>query len=427
MITWIGEFLTGLTNNWIYLILLAFLGIYPLVSALVWIAGAIVFLTHRETSAPSFYQLDEHPKVSILIAARNEETVLPATLDSLIALDWPDYEIVVVDDGSTDRTPAILAEYAERGDIRMIRKNRNEGKAMALNDALPLLAGEIVLLIDADGRPQPDALRYLVPHFVKVPSIAAVTANPRVANTRTFLSKLQAMEFSTTVSVLRRAQSTWGNIMTISGVCTAVRRSALEEVGRFQPAMATEDIALTWQLQRAGWEVRYEPRAVFAMQVPEDRKTWWNQRTRWARGMGQVLRQNVGIFAHISQRRLWPIYIEALLSTLWAHLFFVFTLLWCIAIGLFALTGIGANPIPQFWGLIVGTACMVQVILGLWLDGRYDRKIRRYVVFAPFYPLIYWAFLSLAAVRGTIPGAVRKNTTPVTWTQSRYAVDRSSS
>jgi poly-beta-1,6-N-acetyl-D-glucosamine synthase len=80
---------------------------------------------------------------------------------------------------------------------------------MALNDAWPLARGEIVLIVDADGRPNRDVLRWMVPHFVKVPRVAAVTGNPRVVNTTTLLAKMQAIEFSATVSVLRRAQVTW--------------------------------------------------------------------------------------------------------------------------------------------------------------------------------------------------------------------------
>ncbi len=186
----------------------------------------------------------------------------------------------------------------------MLTKQVNEGKAMALNDALPLLPGELVLIVDADGRPQPDALRWMVPHFVKVPRVAAVTGNPRVVNTSTLLAKLQAIEFTATVSVLRRAQATWGRLMTFSGICTALRRSAIEDVGRFRVGMATEDIALAWQLQTTHADVRYEPRALFAMQVPETLPAWWSQRTRWARGLAQVLRQNAGVMRSLRTRRM---------------------------------------------------------------------------------------------------------------------------
>lgn len=409
----------------LYLALMFFVGFYPLITSLAWIALSLVFLHHRETAGESFYQLDSQPFVSIVMAARNEEAVIERTVRALFALDWEHYEIVVVNDGSTDGTRAILDALVDEGPLRPIHKAVNEGKARALNDAIPTLKGEFVLLIDADARPQPDVLRYLVPHLARVPTCAAVTANPRVANTPSLLAKLQVIEFSATVSVLRRAQTTWGHIMTISGVSTLFRRSAVMEVGMFRPEMSTEDIALTWQLQRAGWGVRYEPRAIFAMQVPEDLRTWWRQRTRWARGQGQVLRRNAVVLTHPRRSTLWLIFMEAVFSGLWAHCFVLLCIVWAVLAVTAGITDYGATPIPAAWGMLVASICAVQIAIGLSLDGRYDRPVMRYFPYAAIFPLVYWLLLSLAAVRATLPGAFSRPKGAVTWTQSRYAVPSS--
>jgi poly-beta-1,6-N-acetyl-D-glucosamine synthase len=162
----------------VYLGLMAFLGLYPVVTGLYWIVAAALFSFHRERHDPAFYALDEHPFVSILVAAHDEEAVIEETVERLLELDWPAFDVTVVDDGSTDRTSELLLPLADAGRIRLLTKQVNEGKAMALNDALPLLPGEIVLIVDADGRPQPDALRWIVPHFVKV------RASPRSPATR---------------------------------------------------------------------------------------------------------------------------------------------------------------------------------------------------------------------------------------------------
>ena len=404
----------------VYLGLMAFLGLYPVVTGLYWIVGAAIFAAHRERSDPDFYALEEHPHVSVLVAAHNEQSVIEETVDRLLELDWPSFDVTVVDDGSTDGTSELLTPLAESGRIRLLTKQVNEGKAMALNDALPLLAGEIVLIVDADGRPQPDVLRWMVPHFVKVPRVAAVTGNPRVVNTSTLLAKLQAIEFTATVSVLRRAQATWGRLMTFSGICTALRKSAIEDVGRFRVGMATEDIALAWQLQTAYADVRYEPRALFAMQVPETLPAWWGQRTRWARGLAQVLRKNAPIVRDVRARRMWPVWIEGLLSTFWSHLFFLAAAFWTLALAT-GVYGFGGNPIPNFWGLLIASVLVVQISIGLALDGRYDRSVRRYALWIPLYPLVYWMLSAAAAVRGTLPGLLRsRSTAPVTWKQQRY-------
>jgi biofilm PGA synthesis N-glycosyltransferase PgaC len=407
----------------VYLALMAFLGLYPVVTGLYWIVGAAIFALHRERADPAFYELGEHPHVSVLVAAHNEEAVIVETVACLLALDWPAFDVTVVDDGSTDRTSELLLPLAEAGRIRLLTKCVNEGKAMALDDALPLLAGEIVLIVDADGRPQADVLRWMVPHFVKVPRVAAVTGNPRVVNTGTLLAKLQAIEFTATVSVLRRAQATWGRLTTFSGICTALRKSAIEEVGRFRVGMATEDISLAWQLQTAYADVRYEPRALFAMQVPETLPAWWGQRTRWARGLAQVLRENASILGDVRARRMWPVWIEGLLSTFWSHLFFLAAGFWTLAVAT-GVYGFAGNPLPNFWGLLIASVLVVQIAIGLALDGRYDRSVLRYALWIPVYPLAYWMLSAAAAVRGTLPGLLRApSTAPVTWTQRRYGDD----
>jgi biofilm PGA synthesis N-glycosyltransferase PgaC len=399
---------------------MAFLGLYPVVTGLYWIVGAAIFSLHRERADPDFYELQEHPHVSVLVAAHNEEAVIYRTVQCLLGLDWPAFDVTVVDDGSTDRTSELLVGLAEAGEIRLLTKRVNEGKAMALNDALPLLAGEIVLIVDADGRPQSDVLRWMVPHFVKVPRVAAVTGNPRVVNTTTLLAKLQAIEFTATVSVLRRAQATWGRLTTFSGICTALRKSAIEDVGRFNASMATEDISLAWQLQTTYADVRYEPRALFAMEVPETLAAWWIQRTRWARGLAQVLRANAPIMLHVQKRRMWPVWIEALLSTFWSHLFFLAAGFWILALAT-GVYGFAGNPIPNFWGLLIASVLVVQISIGLTLDGRYDSSVRRYALWIPLYPLAYWMLSAAAAVRGTLPGLLRaRSAAPITWKQQRY-------
>ena len=412
------ELIEAVSVNPVYLGLMIFLGAYPLFSGLHWIAGALNYALHRERRDAGFYELDHFPFVSVLVPVHNEEAVIGETLDSLFALDWPAYEVVVVDDGSTDRTPRILAPLAEAGRIRLVTKEVNEGKAMALNDTLPLLRGEIVLIVDADGRPRPDVLRWMVPHFVKVPRLAAVTGNPRVANTSTLLAKLQAIEFSATVSVLRRAQGIWGRLMTFSGISTALRKSAIEAVGRFEPEMATEDIALAWQLQTYFSDVRYEPRAIFAMQVPETLGAWWTQRTRWALGLGQVLRRHSGVWGDWRKRRMWPVWTEGVVSTLWSHLFFAAAIFWVAAFSV-GVYGFAGNPIPNIWGLVIASVLVVQVAVGLWLDGRYDPSVRRYFAWTPLYPLAYWMLAAAAAVRATLPGVLMNPSGPVRWRTDR--------
>ena len=93
---------------------------------------------------------------------------------------------------------------------------------------------------------------------------------------------------------------------------------------------------------------------------------------------------------------------------------------WAIALGA-GVYGFAGNPLPNFWGLLISSILVLQISIGLWLDGRYDPGVRRYALWLPFYPLIYWGLTAAASVRMTIPGLLRKPADePVTWSQERY-------
>ncbi len=390
--------ITWIDNSLLYAAMLGFFALYPMVTSIMWITTSMFFRWRQEnaTTMPLDMATTYTPKVSILIAAHNEEAVIEASLKAAHAIDYPDFEIVVVDDGSTDQTANIVARYHESHGVRLIRKIINEGKAMALNDALPCLRGEIVLILDADAEPEPQALRYMVRHFESA-RVAAVTGNPRVKNATTLLSRLQLMEFTSIVSLLRRSQRVWGRILTVSGVVSAFRKDAILDVGGFSPEMPTEDIELTWKLQKRFYDVRYEPNAVIWMIVPEKLRGLYKQRLRWAHGLMQVLRKHYDIMLHWKYRRMWPVYVESVLSVVWAVCFVALTLLWGVSFSL-GHTPIGANPLPNIWGMLIATFCLLQLLVGAMMDRKYDPHVMKYYPYAVFYPIIYWMLMSLTTV-----------------------------
>ncbi len=136
--------------------------------------------------------------------------------------------------------------------------------------------------------------------------------------------------------------------------------------------MATEDIELTWKLQRAFYDVRYEPRAVVSMQVPETLGALWRQRRRWAVGLAQVLRRNAPMLADWRSRRLWPVFTEAVLSIAWAYTAVTLVAFWALSYAV-GEQPLGADPLPSFWGMVIATIALVQLGTGLWLDGRTTR------------------------------------------------------
>jgi biofilm PGA synthesis N-glycosyltransferase PgaC len=381
----------------LYWVMLIYFGFYPVFSAVVWVTTSVIYFSRKERMGKeeeaALYALPEPPPmVSVLIPTYCEEEGIEATLEAALRIDYPRFEIVVVDDGSTDGTVARVMSYVERGTVRLVRKTVNEGKAMALNDALPCLNGEIVLALDADAVVESGILRALVPHFSSA-RVAAVTGNPRVSNRRSLLSKIQLIEFTSVVGLLRRAQRVWGRIQTVSGVVVAFRKKAILDVGLFDPSMATEDIDMSWRLQKRFWDIRYEPKALVWMQVPETLRGLWRQRRRWAVGLGQVLRRHGGILFHYKNLRFWPVAYEAILSILWSVCFVILTTLWILSYSM-GIPPVGAHPIPNFWGMIIATTCIFQLTVGVLLDRYYDRSIRPYAAVAVLYPMLYWALMS---------------------------------
>jgi biofilm PGA synthesis N-glycosyltransferase PgaC len=255
------EVLRAISDSVPYRSALVFYGAYPITMACVWVVLSVGFARRRERPAsapdPTAPTLPPAPLpfVSVVIPAHKEAETIGRTLEALLSVDYPSYEVIVVNDGSTDDTAAVVRRYLHTGIVRLLDKTVNEGKAMGLNDAMPLCRGEIVVVLDADIVVTPGVLRALVPHF-ESPRVGAVTGNPRVANRGSLLRNLQTLEFASIVSVQRRAQRVWGRVLTVSGAIAAFRKTALVDAGLFSPDMATEDIDMTWKLQSRFWDLR---------------------------------------------------------------------------------------------------------------------------------------------------------------------------
>jgi biofilm PGA synthesis N-glycosyltransferase PgaC len=409
-------FLATVQSYPVYWWALIFFAAYPALSALLWVSTGIHFYLRRERGQPGEIddegathppRLATYPMVTVLIPTFCEEKIIAESLQCATEIDYPSFEIVVVDDASTDGTLEAVRPFVESGKVRLVAKERNEGKAMAMNDALPCIRGDIILVMDADASPDPQILRWMVPHF-QSPRVAGVTGNPRVANRETFLAQLQLIEFTSIVSLLRRAQRIWGRILTMSGVVHALRKSAMVDVGLYSPEMATEDIDMTWKLQRAAYDVRYEPRALVWMKVPPTLAGLVRQRRRWALGLSQVLRRHARVLVSWRARRIWPVFYEALLSVLWAYCFVALTALWVLSYSV-GVPPVGASPIPNWWGMTIGTLCLVQLFTGVMIDSRYDRTVLRHYPIAVTYPIIYWMLMSTITVIAAPAGLFRRN------------------
>src|SRR5579864_2258794 len=270
-----------LNNCSLYWVAVVFYGLYPILTSLLWMVTELVYRFRRDSPQPAQETPDhELSFVSVLVPAYCEGAVIDRSIQGLLAMDYPHFEVIVINDGSADDTAERARAYLSDPRLRLVNKRVNQGKAMALNDAIPCTRGELLLVMDADAVPDPRLLRYMVPHFSSA-RVAAVAGNPRVRNATNLLCRLQAVEFSSVIGLMRRAQRIWGRVMCISGVVGMFRKAAVVEADLFTPGMATEDIDLTWKLQRRFYDVRYEGRALVWMIVPDTVSLWWSQRKRW--------------------------------------------------------------------------------------------------------------------------------------------------
>src|SRR3546814_20032176 len=123
--------------------------------------------------------------------------------------------------------------------------------------------------------------------------VGAVTGNPRIRNRSSLLGQVQVGEFASIIGLIKRTQRVYGRIFTVSGVVAAFRRRALDHVGYWSLDMITEDIDISWKLQRDHWTIFYEPRALCWILMPETLRGLWRQRLRWAQG-GRSEERRVG-------------------------------------------------------------------------------------------------------------------------------------
>jgi poly-beta-1,6 N-acetyl-D-glucosamine synthase len=228
------------------------------------------------------------PPVSVLIAAYNEEPVIARTLASVLASDYPDFEVVVVDDGSTDHTAAeVTRAFGADPRVRLVRQP-NGGKAAALNRAMHEAAHDVVICFDADTQVEPETLGRLARRFADE-TVGAVAGNVKVGNRVNLLTRWQAIEYVTSQNLDRRAYALLNAVTVVPGAAGAWRRSAVEAVGGYRSDTLAEDMDLTFRVRRAGWKIENETAAVAWTEAPDRLKGLFRQRFRWSYGTLQVL------------------------------------------------------------------------------------------------------------------------------------------
>jgi len=378
--------------------LLGFVFVYPLFMSGIWMAGGLYFWLAWEKRwpwAPGKITpvLPGNPLITILIPCHNEAEHGSEAILAALGQRYAHVEVIAVNDGSTDDTAAMFDQLADRHPaLRIIHLARNQGKAMALRMGAMASRGEYIVCIDGDAMLEPDAVAYLVAPMLTRPRVGAVTGNPRIRTRSTLVGRIQVGEFSSIIGLIKRTQRVYGQLFSVSGVVTAFRRTALDDVDYWSLDMITEDIDITWKLQRNQWLVFFEPRGLCWILMPETLRGLWKQRVRWAQGGAEVFLKNVSLLWSWKHRRLWPLMLEFMLSTIWAFAMALTVLLWLLGrfVELPGPLNVSAAWPPSFTGMVLAVACLLQFGLSLRIEKRYEPDISHALYWIVWYPFVYW-------------------------------------
>ena len=242
-------------------------------------------------------EIDPTTFVSVLIPAYNEERVIERSVSGVLASENVRLEVIVIDDGSKDRTSDIVEEaFGSEPRVRLI-KLENGGKARALNHGLALANSEIVIALDADTQFEPTTIARLARWFSDNDRLAAVAGNAKVGNRTNLVTKWQALEYITAQNLERRALHRLGAMTVVPGAIGAWRKKAILEVGGYPPETLAEDQDLTIAVQRAGWSVAHDQSAVAWTEAPQTLGQLARQRFRWAFGTIQCVWKHKRVMA----------------------------------------------------------------------------------------------------------------------------------
>jgi len=299
LLNWIGFGLFGATMAGITIIF--FLGDILMTGRLISVGVLAIYDRLRSHVYGTPEQIAAYrPQVAVLIPAYNEEKVIERTIQGALDSDYPNLRVIVIDDGSKDRTLEIArrAFAAEEAAGRvLILTKPNGGKAEALNFGLEHIgAAEIFVGIDADTIIAPDAIARMVPHFLN-PKVAAVAGNAKVGNRVNLWTRWQALEYITSQNFERRALNTMGAVSVVPGAIGAWRTELVREAGGYHIDTVAEDADLTMALLRSGYRVEYEDMALAFTEAPTSANALMRQRFRWSFGILQSVFKHKGVFA----------------------------------------------------------------------------------------------------------------------------------
>jgi cellulose synthase/poly-beta-1,6-N-acetylglucosamine synthase-like glycosyltransferase len=361
----------------------------------------------RKSSAKKL-QYNLMPPLTIIVPAYNEEVDLKWTLDSLVEADYSNKQIIVVDDGSTDKTYAIALEYVKKfpSERILVFRKTNGGKASAINYGLNFARGEIIVSVDADAIIERNALKEFAKQLQQQPGVSAISGDVKVLNRTDFLTNCQALEYVVAINLLRRALSFFGIVMIVPGSLGGFRKGAIVERGQYDEDILAEDFDITVKILKSGSEVRNSSSKAYT-EAPTTVRDIYKQRVRWSRGVFQTLLKHKNVMNSANYGMLhkfgYPIMILTFLSI-------PFLDVAIIAISIIAI-------FQGMWMFVIMSfalySCM-QVLLAA-IAIMIDREDWRIILYSPFMGIGYKQLIDFIVVKGVFDVLFRKH---LKWTSA---------
>jgi len=341
-----------------------------------------------------------YPLVSLIIPAHNEEAAIERAIIAALETVYPNKEVIVVDDGSKDKTREIAQPYADKRLIKLIHRDDASGsKSGALNYGILFSSGEIIISVDADTLLERDAIMEAVRGF-NDPKVNAVSGNVRILRGdnggENLLVRLQAYEYMQSLELGRRFASLVNTLLIISGAFGAFKKSDVVSLGVYSTDTITEDFDATFKIRKMNKRIVFAEKAVAWTFVPETWKAWKRQRIRWTRGQYETIKKHRNILSKSG-------FDLSFVLAVYDMIIIDFVLLFIRTIWLpFYVIIYGANAlyvITFMFMLYLGLETLQFLVAGVLTPRKEDLKkawlIPIMVIFyRPYYALIrFWAYL----------------------------------
>ncbi len=363
------------------------------------------FLWRNKLSKESYnFSEDDLPSVSVLIPARNEEKVIGKLIESLLQMEYPKekIEIIVINDGSDDRTEEIVRNFILKDKrIRILnipKEESGKGKGEALNKGLKEAKNDVIAVYDADNIPDPDSLYKLCGALISEEKLAGCVGKFRAYNKgRNLLTRLINIESIAFQWIIQAGRWFFVKISFIPGTNFVIWRRVIEELGGWDRKALTEDSELTFRIYEKGYRIKFLPVVTSWEQEPERLKTWIRQRTRWAMGNSYIISKYL---KKIFKTKLNFSLIE-LLNLVYLYYLFVFAILFSdtlFILAIFKVIRISVmGPYAELWAFAF-FLFLIEILIALSFEKEDNLSNFLTSIFAYLTYTKLWVFVVLRAL-----------------------------